>query len=135
MVGMCGMGPEPIDLNGTRFDTEEEAREASERYMNRFERIGMTIMNRSAAQLESGDPIASILADPIKRADAARIMGQAYLTARCLIAHNRERILGIAETLIERKELHGDEVVELLDSAQLEAPTIDITDETIWPRA
>jgi len=30
MVGMCGMGPEPIDLNGRRYETEAE-REAGER--------------------------------------------------------------------------------------------------------
>ena len=44
------------------------------------------------------------------------------------------RFIGIAETLVDRKELHGDEVVELLDAASLEAPHIDVTDEAIWPK-
>jgi ATP-dependent Zn protease len=134
MVGMCGMGPEPIDLNGTRFDTEEEAREAEERLMERFERIGTQIMNRARGAQEQGDAIASILRDRSKQRAAAQILGQAYLTALCLIRHNREQTLRVAETLVERKELHGDEVVEVLDDAGLEAPLIDVTDESIWPK-
>jgi cell division protease FtsH len=133
MVGMCGMGPEPIDLNGRRFESEEERREAEELYMTRFERIGAQIMNRAAGMRESGDPIAAVLSDPGKRRAAAQILGQAYITAVCLIRHNREQVLRIAETLVERRELHGDEVVEVLDAARLQAPAIDINDESIWP--
>ena len=83
---------------------------------------------------ESGDPIPAILGDPAKRRAAAQILGQAYLTAVCLVRHNREQVLRVAETLVERKELHGDEVVEVLDAANLQAPHIDVTDETIWPK-
>ncbi len=134
MVGMCGMGPEPIDLNGRRFRSEEERREAEEQMMERFERIGLQIMNRAAGMRESGDPIAAILGDPSKRRAAAQILGQAYLTAVCLIRHNREQVAQVAETLIQRRELHGDEVVDVLDAAELEAPVIDINDESIWPK-
>jgi ATP-dependent Zn protease len=134
MVGFCGMGPEPIDLNGAQFATEEEERAAQEQVMQRFERIGLQIMNRARGMRESGDSIATILADPAKKAAAAQILGQAYLTALCLVRHNREQTLRIAETLVERKELHGDEVVEILDAADLQAPAIDVTDETIWPK-
>ena len=134
MVGMCGMGPEPINLNGRRFASEEERAEAEEEYMKRFERIGSQIMNRAAGMRESGDPIAAVLSDPGKRRAAAQILGQAYITAVCLIRHNREQVLRIAETLIERRELHGDEVVEVLDAAGLQAPAIDVNDESIWPK-
>ena len=134
MVGMCGMGPEPIDLNGRLFETEEERREEEERVMKRFERIGLQIMNRARGAREQGDAIAAILGDPAKRAAAAQILGQAYITAVCLIRHNREQVLRIAETLVNRRELHGDEVVEVLDAAQLQAPSIDVNDETIWPK-
>jgi ATP-dependent Zn protease len=133
MVGMCGMGPEPIDLNGRRFYSEEERAEEEERVMRRFERIGMQIMNRARGMREQGDAVAAILGDPTKRAAAARILGQAYITAYCLIRHNREAVARIAETLIRRRELHGDEVVEVLDAAELEAPTIDIEEEQTWP--
>jgi ATP-dependent Zn protease len=134
MVGMWSMGPEPIDLNGSHFATEEEREEAESRYMERFERIGTLIMNRSRGAREQGDAIAAILGDPAKRAAAARILGQAYLTAVCLIRHNRGEVAKIADALVARRELHGDEVVELLDAARLEAPSIDLTDETIWPK-
>jgi cell division protease FtsH len=102
--------------------------------MDRFERIGLQIMNRGRGQRESGDAIATVLGDPAKKQAAAQILGQAYMTAVCLVRHNREETLRIAETLVERKELHGDEVVELLDAATLEAPHIDVTDESIWPK-
>jgi len=134
MVGLCGMGPEPIDLNGRLFDSEQERREEEERVMARFERIGNQIMNRARGAKEQGDAIAAILGDQTKRAAAAQILGQAYITAVCLIRHNRDKVLQIAETLIDRRELHGDEVVEVLDGVALEAPRIDVTDETIWPR-
>jgi ATP-dependent Zn protease len=134
MVGMCGMGPEPIDLNGTKFATEEERQEAEERIMKRFERIGTQIMNRASGQREAGDPMAAILGDRAKREAAAQILGQAYITALCLIRHNRQQTLRVAETLVERKELHGDEVVEVLDAAGLEAPYIDVNDESMWPK-
>jgi ATP-dependent Zn protease len=134
MVGMCGMGPEPIDLNGTVYATEDERDEAEAKVMKRFERIGLQIMNRAAGMRESGDPIAAILGDPAKKRAAAEILGQAYITAACLIRHNREAVLRVAETLVERRELHGDEVVEVLDAAELQAPAIDVHDESIWPR-
>jgi ATP-dependent Zn protease len=134
MVGMCGMGPEPIELNGSGPEDAEARRELEQEIMDRFERIGVQIMNRAAGMRESGDPIPSILGDPSKRRAAAQILGQAYLTAVCLVRHNRQQTLRIAETLVERKELHGDEVVEVLDAANLEAPHIDVTDETIWPK-
>jgi ATP-dependent Zn protease len=133
MVGMCGMGPEPIDLNGRHFSSEDERREAEERVMKRFERIGLQIMNRARGMREQGDAVAAILGDPAKKAGAAQILGQAYITAYCLIRHNREQVARIAETLIRRRELHGDEVVEVLDAAELEAPVIDVNDERTWP--
>ena len=133
MVGMCGMGPEPIDLNGKRFRSEQARREAEQEIMDRFERIGLQIMNRARGMREQGDVIAAILGDPSKKRAAAQILGQAYITAYCLIQHNREQVLRIAETLIQRRELHGDEVVEVLDAAELEAPEIDINDAATWP--
>jgi ATP-dependent Zn protease len=133
MVGMCGMGSEPIDFNGREWPSEEARKEAAAMYMDRFAQIGSKIINRSGGSALMGDPIPAILGDPHKMRAAAEILGQAYVTAYCLIRHNREQVLRIAEILIERRELHGDEVVEVLDSAQLKAPAIDITDEASWP--
>jgi ATP-dependent Zn protease len=133
MVGLCAMGPEPIEFNGRVFASEEEREEEEQRIKERFERIGLQIMNRSRDSREQGDAIASILGDPAKKTAAAQILGQAYVTAYCLILHNREAVARVADVLAERRELHGDEVVELLDAAKLEAPHIDVTDEATWP--
>ncbi|HWH92736.1 MAG TPA: AAA family ATPase [Baekduia sp.] len=135
MVGMWGMGPEPIDLSHLEFE-DDEAREKREQALaDRFERIGSRIMNRaSGGGLMQGDPLGAVLGDREKRRAAAQILGQSYLTALCLIRHNREQVAEIAEMLVERKEMHGDEVVAMLDAAQLEAPAIDLTDDTIWPK-
>jgi ATP-dependent Zn protease len=135
MVGMWGMGPEPIDLSHIEFDDDEQRREREQELAERFERIGNRIMNRaSGGSVLQGNPLGAVLSDRDKRRAAAMILGQSYLTALCLVRHNREQVAQIADTLVERKEMHGDEVVEMLDAAKLQAPPIDITDDTIWPK-
>jgi RNase P/RNase MRP subunit POP5 len=79
------------------------------------------------------DPVGSVLGDPGKRKAAAQILGQAFVTAHNVVAHNRDKVEQIAEVLIERRELHGDEVVDLLERARLEAPELDLMDEATWP--
>ena len=81
----------------------------------------------------SADPLGSVLDDRDKRASAAQILGHAYVTAYALIDHNRQAIERIADALIERKEIYGDEVVDLLNSVGLQRPEIDLTDERTWP--
>jgi ATP-dependent Zn protease len=134
MVGSCAMAPEPIDLEG-RFSSDQEEEEEREKLMKRFEHIGVQIMRRagSGGPFEA-DPLAGVLTDSSKRAAAAQLLGQAYLTAHTLIEHNREQVEQVAAVLAERRELHGDEVVELLDQAGLEEPGIDLLDERIWPK-
>jgi cell division protease FtsH len=133
MVGMSGMGPEPLDLRGRV--SKERLEEVENELMERFERIGLQIMNRArmGSAMES-DPIGSVLGDPAKRRAAAQILGQAYLTAVCCIRANREAVARVADALVERKELYGDEVVELLEAAAPHPPAIDVLDEEIWPR-
>jgi ATP-dependent Zn protease len=118
MVGVCGMGPEPCD--------EESA--------ERYEQIGERILNRASAGPLSGSPTGAILGDRGKKRSASIILGQAYIAARALVQANRDKVDSIAETLVARRELHGDEVVELLDGHDLVKPDIDLTDERTWPR-
>jgi hypothetical protein len=133
MVGMSGMGPEPLDLRGRV--PKERLRDVENELMERFERIGLQIMNRArgGGPMDT-DPISAVLGDPAKRKAAAQILGQAYLTAVCCIRGNREAVARVADALVQRKELYGDEVVELLDAAKPLPPMIDILDEEIWPR-
>ncbi len=129
MVGVWGMGPMPVHL----YAAEED--EQLERVWKRLERIGATIMNRTSGQGPfSENPIASVLGDQGKRRSAAQILGQAYVTAFALMAANREPIERIADTLVERKEIYGDEVVDLLNSVGLHRPTLDLMDESTWPK-
>ena len=134
MVGFSGMGPMPIEAPGMDALPEEERDALEEKILKRYERIGMKVISRSRGMTQSGDSIASILADQHKRRLAAQIIGQAYITAVAVIRHNRDKVAYIADVLVERKEIFGDEVLELLDQAELEAPTIDPTDETLWPK-
>jgi ATP-dependent Zn protease len=133
MVGMASMGPEPLDLRGRV--PRELLEETEKELMERFERIGLQIVNRaSSGSAMQGDPIAAVLSDPAKRRAAAQILGQAYITAACCVRHNREAVARVADALVQKRELYGDEVVALLEAAGPEAPAIDVLDETIWPR-
>jgi ATP-dependent Zn protease len=129
MVGMWAMGPEAVHLDGS-LDPGEQ----NEAVLRRLERIGNTIMNRaSSGGPMTADPIASVLGDREKRKAAAQIIGQAYVTAYALMAANRSQLEEIADALIERKELHGDEVTQLLDSVHLQRPELDLMDDKTWP--
>jgi ATP-dependent Zn protease len=133
MVGMCAMGPEPVRLEGR---VPEEFREEQEQQiMKRFEKIGLQIMNRGqAGGMMEANPIGGVLGDPDKRRAAAQLLGQAYVTAFHLVRKNKDKVEQIAEVLIERRELHGDEVVELLERARLREPEIDLLDQEAWPK-
>jgi ATP-dependent Zn protease len=129
MVGWCAMGPEPVHLTGS-----VNVQEDTEEVLKRLERIGSTIMSRSRTSAGMvPDSVGSVLSDRDKRRMAAQILGQAYVTAYSLIAYNREGVEQIADTLIERKEMHGDEVVDLLNSVGLRRPEIDLLDDRTWP--
>ncbi len=67
------------------------------------------------------DPVGSVLGDRDKRRAAAQLLGQAYVTAYALIASNREAVERIADALVERKEMHGDEVIDLLEQRRAPA--------------
>jgi ATP-dependent Zn protease len=134
MVGAAGMGPTRIDLSAAKMDDESEA-EARERIMKRFEKIGLTLMNRTRGSADfHADPVASVLHDPFKRAQAAQTMGEAFVVAHNFVVHNRESVEKIADAVMEKQELYGDELMRLLDSVRLEKPEIDLTEEDAWPR-
>ena len=134
MVGAAGMGPQRIELNGVKFadETEEQTRT---RLMKRLEQIGVQLMNRTRGSADfHADPIASVLQDPAKRAMAAQILGQAYVTAENFIAANKEAVERIADAVVDKQELYGDELIRLLNSQTLRRPEIDWSKEETWPR-
>ena len=138
MVGMWGMGPEelPISLRPSRRLGPGEQPDQRDRVKERLEEIGNQIMNRaSGGSPLSGDPISAVLSSPGKRDAVAQLLGQAYVMAYSLIATNREAIEQIADELMERREMHGDEVGNLLDRVGLVRPQVDLYNDATWPGA
>jgi ATP-dependent Zn protease len=129
MVGMWAMGADPVHIEGSLASDEDQ-----EKVLKRLERIGDAIMNRAGSGSPMvQDPIGAILGDREKRRAAAQLLGQAYVTAYALMATNKASLERIADTLVERKEMHGDEVVDLLSSVGLERPQINLMDDKTWP--
>jgi ATP-dependent Zn protease len=132
MVGASAMGPERIEL-GNSYTRGEFAEDAKQRIEKRFEAMGTQILNRTGGG-HGEDPIGSVLGDPQKKRAAAILLGQAYFKAYALVDHNRAAVERVADVLVARKEIHGDEVLELLDSLNLEIPEVDLLEERNWPR-
>ena len=130
MVGACGMAPEYVEL---RCDDESDE-EARARVMKQFQKIGTQIVNRQRSGGMSGDPVAATLGDPAKRAMVEQLLGQAYLAAHNLVLANRSAVDRVADVLVDRRELHGDEVVRLLDAQGLRIPEVDLLQEDAWPK-
>ena len=132
MVGVSGMGPDPIPIDSKARRSLERQEEDRKRLAKRFESIGLQLMNRASGDFQH-DSIAAVLRDFDKRQLAAQIIGQAYVTAYQLIAQNREAVETIADHLVARKELYGDELIDLLNSVELKEPMIDLSKEETWP--
>jgi hypothetical protein len=131
MVGASAMGPEPFEVEPKRGESEDDAHE---RVLQRFEKIGLQIMNRTGGGGPfSENPVASVLGDRDKRALAAQLIGQAYVAAYNLVRANREAVEHIATVLEARRELFGDELLNLLESSQLRIPDVDLSEESSWP--
>jgi cell division protease FtsH len=133
MVGSCGMAPPRPDLNGG-FKKAEDADEAVKAIKDKCRRIGTQVMLRSGAGAMHDDQSRAVFGDPDKRALATEFLGLAFIAAYHLVDHNKEKVERIAETVIQRKELYGNELVKLLDDAKLEIPTVDLTKDEAWPK-
>jgi ATP-dependent Zn protease len=132
MVGFHGMAPAPIDLSD-RIEDPEEREEAEKRTIERFERLGYQLMQRSGGGVLDDNPLAAILGDRDKRRMVAGLLGQAFVVAWNTIRLNRDGTQHVAERLIAAGELYGDDVTGLLDRVALRKPEIDVLDEATWP--
>jgi ATP-dependent Zn protease len=131
MVGASAMGPEPFAITPRDDETDEEARE---RILKRFEKIGLQIVNRTSGGGPFGEnPIASVLSDSDKRAIVGQLVGQAYVAAYNLVMANRDAVEHIADVLAARRELFGDELLNLLDESKIAIPEVDLSEESSWP--
>ena len=131
MVGASAMGPEPFAITPREDETAEEARE---RILKRFEKIGLAIVNRTGGGGPFAEnPIGAVLGDQDKRAIVGQLVGQAYVAAYNLIVANRDAVDHIADVLAARRELFGDELLNLLDESKITIPDVDLSEESSWP--
>jgi ATP-dependent Zn protease len=138
MVGASGMGPERVEIDAfTRRNGHPRKREPAEvqraEIMRRFEEIGIQIMNRASNGDVAHNAIGAVLSDRDKRRMVAQILGQAYMKAYHLILFNKDKVEDIAKVVIQKKELYGDDLVKLLNGANLQVPDVDLTDDKMWP--
>jgi hypothetical protein len=132
MVGFHAMAPSPIDLSD-RIADKQRREEEEQRVVERFEKLGAQLMHRSGGGMMDGNPFAATLGDPMKRKLVAGLLGQAFVIAYSTIKLNYDGVDRVASRLVSEGEMYGDDVVELLDSAELRKPEIDVLDEETWP--
>jgi ATP-dependent Zn protease len=125
MAGRWSMGPKPIDL-GEKFRTKTEDDEAREKIQKRLREIGERLV--ATASVDS-----SVLNARDKRQVVTELLGSAYYIAYNLMAQNKDGVEKVANVLMEQGEMYGDEVVALLDSANLKPAKIDYFEESTWP--
>jgi ATP-dependent Zn protease len=64
----------------------------------------------------------------------AQLLGYSYYVAYNTMVQNKAAVEKIADTLVEVKEIHGDDVIDLLNSANLKPAKLDYLEESTWPR-
>jgi ATP-dependent Zn protease len=134
MVGRHAMGPARVDLSD-RIDDPERRAEAEAQITARTLEIGLQIMHRSGGgSAFEDDGMSRVLEDGAKRQRVAGLLGQAFVVAYNTIRHNRAGTDHVADELMQKGELYGQEVVELLESAGLSKPDIDLLDDATWPK-
>jgi ATP-dependent Zn protease len=109
MVGLYGMGP----------DNRDDADSL------RAQVIGERLISRAAAATgPSGETsvMSAILNNPSKAKDVAQILGIAYVDAWRLMSKNKEAIDHLARVLVEKQELVGKEIDDLLNTVTLAGP-------------
>ena len=109
MVGVLGMGPD-------RRNDEESLRSQV---------IGERLMSWAGAPsgpLGETSVVGTILHNPSKSRDVAQILGSAYVDVWRLLSKNKESIDRIALVLVEKQELVGSEIDEVLNSVTLVGP-------------
>jgi ATP-dependent Zn protease len=125
MVGGWGMSPLPIDLHGKTFPGESEDQSYA-RVMRRLEDLGGRMMSRGAT--------GNAADDPRKRLYVAQFLGLALVLAYNLVRENKDKVKNVADEIMDKKELFGNDLVRLLDAQSFIKPEIDWTDDETWPK-
>ena len=135
MVGARAWARSRSTLNGTKFDdeTEEQTRERIDEAL-REDRLDADEPHARQRRLRRRSDRVRPAATRTSGRIAAQILGQAFVTAYNFIAANKDAVERIADAVIEKRELYGDELVRLLDAQNLKKPEIDWTKEESWPQ-
>ena len=134
MVGASGMGPRARSTSTARPSPTRRRSETRERIAKRFEKIGLQLMNRTSGGADARatrSPACSAIPTSARRPrrSSARPSSRAYN----LVLANKPRIEHIADTLVEKRELYGDEVLHVLQESNIKVPEYDLLDEQSWP--
>jgi hypothetical protein len=130
MAGASAMGPQRIEFPEGTFRTYKEEDEAREKVQKRLRAIG----ERLIASTSVSEYFQPVLNSRDKRPIVAELLGYSYYVAFNTMSQNKAAVEKVANTLVERKEIHGDDVVELLDSVNLKPAKLDYLEERTWPR-
>jgi ATP-dependent Zn protease len=125
MVDYYGMAPNIPDPRGEKFDDETED-DTIRRIKQRFQDIGDRLLSSGGGAEELRG---------LKRQYASEFMGEAFAVAYNSVLVNKDALDRIANVLLEKKEIMGDELLKLLDDQHLKEPDpIDWTKDESWPK-
>jgi ATP-dependent Zn protease len=130
MAGASAMGPQRIEFEPGTFRSNREEEMARARVSKRLRAIGERLM----ASATVGEFFTPVLNSRDKRPIVAELLGYAYYVAYNTMSQNKEAVEKVANVLVERKEIHGDDVVDLLNGVNLQPAKIDYLEERTWPR-
>ncbi len=132
MVGFAAMAPERVDLSD-RIEDPELREQEEDRIMERFRRIGNQIMHRSGGGMMDADPMQASSATRRSASSSPGCSARPTSSPTTRSARTRRATAHVADVLVAKREIYGDDVVELLDEAELKKPEIDVLDEESWP--
>ncbi len=121
MVSGWGMSPLPLDLDGKTFPELDEQR-SYDLVLRRLTDLGNRMMS-SAGDAPNGP----------KRTYAAQFLGLSLVYAYNLVLTNKEKVKAVADEVMVKKELFGNDLVRLLDEQNFVKPEIDWTADETWP--
>ena len=122
----------------SRRDGRGRGRSPRSDHASASSRSALQIMRRAGAggPFDAGPDLPACSSDRDKRTLAAQLLGQAYMRAHLPRRRRTGRPSSTSPTSSsERRELHGDEVLELLDDAELRRPARSISRRTTRGRS
>jgi len=92
--------------------------------------IGALGMGSSLVSLEAvsgGDPVAKVLSHEDARSEVERLLAAARDGVRDMLGRSRHVVEALRDALLERDELVGHEIVEVIEAAESGRRTYDLT--------